>query len=136
VNIGNNFKWNRVVENLLLAHSEIKYISTDEGNQISRSQMLNTIKEGRIVPSEVTVRLIQQEMESSDSNKFLIDGFPRTEENRIAFEQLVSFLSFFHNFHERCSFSSWCLHWYSKDLVSFPINLIMISSYVKAHQVE
>jgi adenylate kinase family enzyme len=57
--------------------------------------MLNTIKEGRIVPSEVTVRLIQQEMESSDSNKFLIDGFPRTEENRIAFEQLVSFLFFF-----------------------------------------
>lgn len=60
--------------------------------------MLNTIKEGRIVPSEVTVRLIQQEMESSDSNKFLIDGFPRTEENRIAFEQLVSFLFFFTTF--------------------------------------
>ena len=56
--------------------------------------MLNTIKEGRIVPSQVTVKLIQQEMESSDSNKFLIDGFPRTEENRIAFEQFVSFLFF------------------------------------------
>jgi adenylate kinase family enzyme len=68
--------------------------------------MLNTIKEGRIVPSEVTVRLIQQEMESSDSNKFLIDGFPRTEENRIAFEQLVSFLFFFTTF--------------MKDVVSHP----------------
>jgi adenylate kinase family enzyme len=68
--------------------------------------MLNTIKEGRIVPSEVTVRLIQQEMESSDNNKFLIDGFPRTEENRIAFEQLVSFLFFFTTF--------------MKDVVSHP----------------
>ncbi|KAJ6339316.1 hypothetical protein OIU77_007305 [Salix suchowensis] len=28
-------------------------------------------------------------MESSDSNKFLIDGFPRTEENRIAFEKFT-----------------------------------------------
>ncbi|KAJ6869619.1 hypothetical protein NC651_034374 [Populus alba x Populus x berolinensis] len=80
-----------------------------DSNSEHWSQMLNTIKEGRIVPSEVTVRLIQQEMESSDSNKFLIDGFPRTEENRVAFEQL--------------------------DLVSFLINLIMISSYVKAHQI-
>lgn len=60
-----------------------------DSNSEHWSQMLNTIKEGRIVPSEVTVRLIQKEMESSDSNKFLIDGFPRTEENRIAFEQLI-----------------------------------------------
>jgi UMP-CMP kinase len=54
------------------------------------STILNTIKEGRIVPSEVTVKLIQREMESSDNHKFLIDGFPRSEENRIAFEQIVS----------------------------------------------
>lgn len=53
--------------------------------------ILNTIKEGRIVPSEVTVKLLQREMESSANHKFLIDGFPRSEENRIAFEQLVSF---------------------------------------------
>lgn len=52
--------------------------------------ILNTIKEGRIVPSEVTVKLILREMESSDNHKFLIDGFPRSEENRIAFEKIVS----------------------------------------------
>lgn len=52
--------------------------------------ILNTIKEGKIVPSEVTVSLIQKEMESSDSKKFLIDGFPRSEENRAAFERIVS----------------------------------------------
>ncbi|CAK7337068.1 unnamed protein product [Dovyalis caffra] len=59
-----------------------------ESNSEYWSQILDTIKEGRIVPSEVTVKLIQKEMESSDNCKFLIDGFPRTEENRIAFEQL------------------------------------------------
>lgn len=53
--------------------------------------ILNTIREGRIVPSDVTIKLIQKEMESSDNHKFLIDGFPRSEENRIAFERIVSF---------------------------------------------
>lgn len=53
------------------------------------SKILNTIKEGRIVPSEVTVKLLQREMESSDNHRFLIDGFPRTEENRMAFEQII-----------------------------------------------
>ena len=53
--------------------------------------ILDTIKEGKIVPSELTVKLIQKEMESSDNYKFLIDGFPRSEDNRIAFEQIVSF---------------------------------------------
>lgn len=53
--------------------------------------ILNTIKEGKIVPSQVTVRLIQKEMELSYNHKFLIDGFPRTEENRVSFEQIVSF---------------------------------------------
>lgn len=58
---------------------------------IFSTMILNTIKEGKIVPSELTIRLIQKEMESSDNYKFLIDGFPRSEENRIAFEQIVSF---------------------------------------------
>ncbi|KAK7854877.1 ump-cmp kinase [Quercus suber] len=53
------------------------------------SMILNTIKDGRIVPSEVTIKLIQKEMESSDNKKFLIDGFPRCEENRVAFEQII-----------------------------------------------
>ncbi|XP_044505969.1 UMP-CMP kinase isoform X5 [Mangifera indica] len=53
------------------------------------TMILSTIKDGKIVPSEVTVKLIQKEMESSDSHRFLIDGFPRTEENRIAFEKII-----------------------------------------------
>ncbi|WJX43541.1 hypothetical protein P8452_30622 [Trifolium repens] len=53
------------------------------------TMILDTIREGRIVPSAVTVKLILKEMESSDNHKFLIDGFPRSEENRIAFERIT-----------------------------------------------
>ncbi|MBA0718488.1 hypothetical protein Golax_006235, partial [Gossypium laxum] len=53
------------------------------------AMILNTIKEGKIVPSQVTVKLIQKEMELSDNHKFLIDGFPRTEENRVSFERII-----------------------------------------------
>lgn len=59
-------------------------------NTKNSAMILNTIREGKIVPSEVTVKLIRREMESSDNHKFLIDGFPRSEENRAAFEQIVS----------------------------------------------
>ncbi|XP_043716154.1 UMP-CMP kinase-like [Telopea speciosissima] len=58
-------------------------------NSENGAMILDTIKEGKIVPSEMTVKLIQKEIESSDNHKFLIDGFPRCEENRIAFEQII-----------------------------------------------
>lgn len=50
------------------------------------------IKEGKLVPSEVTVKLLQRAMNESGNDKFLIDGFPRNEENRVAFESVVIFL--------------------------------------------
>jgi len=49
----------------------------------------NMIKEGKIVPSEVTIRLLQQAIKDNGNDKFLIDGFPRNEENRAAFERVV-----------------------------------------------
>lgn len=52
----------------------------------------NMIKEGKIVPSEVTIKLLQKAMLESGNDKFLIDGFPRNEENRAAFEVVVSLL--------------------------------------------
>ncbi|XP_068666007.1 UMP-CMP kinase [Aristolochia californica] len=51
--------------------------------------ILDIIKEGKIVPSSITVKLIQDEIESSENSKFLIDGFPRSDENRIAFEKNI-----------------------------------------------
>lgn len=52
--------------------------------------ILELIKEGKIVPSEVTVKLIQKAITSGHNYKYLIDGFPRTEENRLAYERIVS----------------------------------------------
>ncbi|XP_017699980.2 UMP-CMP kinase 3-like isoform X2 [Phoenix dactylifera] len=49
----------------------------------------NMIKEGKIVPSEVTIKLLQKAMLESGNDKFLIDGFPRNEENRAAFENVT-----------------------------------------------
>lgn len=55
-----------------------------------RTMIQNMIKEGKIVPSEVTVKLLQRAITESDNDKFLIDGFPRNGENRAAFEAVVS----------------------------------------------
>jgi len=48
----------------------------------------NMIKEGKIVPAEVTVKLLEKAMKESDNDKFLIDhGFPRYNlDNRLCFE--------------------------------------------------
>ena len=46
------------------------------------AEMINTyIKEGKIVPAEVTVRLLKAAMDKSGTTKFLVDGFPRDIDN-------------------------------------------------------
>ncbi|KAJ8445116.1 LOW QUALITY PROTEIN: hypothetical protein Cgig2_029488 [Carnegiea gigantea] len=55
----------------------------------SRTMIQNMIKEGKIVPAEVTIKLLQKAIQESDNDKFLIDGFPRNEENRAAFESIT-----------------------------------------------
>lgn len=66
-----------------LLRAEIKSGSTN-GTMIQ-----NMIKDGEIVPSEVTIKLLQRAMLESGNDKFLIDGFPRNEENRAAFESVT-----------------------------------------------
>ena len=39
----------------------------------------NYIKEGKIVPSEITVKLLDNAMVKNGGTKFLIDGFPRNQ---------------------------------------------------------
>ncbi|KAJ7961838.1 UMP-CMP kinase [Quillaja saponaria] len=66
-----------------LLRAEIKS-GSENGTMIQ-----NMIKEGKIVPSEVTIKLLQQAIQESANDKFLIDGFPRNEENRAAFENVT-----------------------------------------------
>ncbi|KAK4476469.1 hypothetical protein RD792_015623, partial [Penstemon davidsonii] len=63
-----------------LLRAEIKS-GSENGTMIQ-----NMIKDGKIVPSEVTIKLLQRAIEENGNDKFLIDGFPRNEENRAAFE--------------------------------------------------
>lgn len=66
-----------------LLRAEIKS-GSENGTMIQ-----NMIKEGKIVPSEVTIKLLQRAMLENENTKFLIDGFPRNEENRAAFERVT-----------------------------------------------
>lgn len=48
------------------------------------------IKQGTIVPSQITIDLLKKAMQSSDSNSdFLIDGFPRNVDQGVAFENQI-----------------------------------------------
>ncbi|CAI9765113.1 unnamed protein product [Fraxinus pennsylvanica] len=66
-----------------LLRAEIKS-GSENGTMIQ-----NMIKEGKIVPSEVTIKLLQRAMQENGNDKFLIDGFPRNEENRANFESVI-----------------------------------------------
>jgi UMP-CMP kinase len=50
------------------------------------------MRNGAIVPAAVTVGLLLAAMKKGDKNKFLIDGFPRNEENNRIWHELVRVL--------------------------------------------
>lgn len=64
---------------LLRAHMKS---GSKDGNMVAEM-----IKNGQIVPSHVTVSLLEKAMKESGRDTFLIDGFPRNEENRASFEK-------------------------------------------------
>lgn len=47
------------------------------------------IREGKIVPAEITVGLLKTAMEKSGSTKFLVDGFPRDMDNLRCWESIM-----------------------------------------------
>ncbi|ORY05319.1 UMP-CMP kinase [Basidiobolus meristosporus CBS 931.73] len=49
----------------------------------------NYIKEGKIVPHEVTIALLRNAMKASGSKRFLVDGFPRAMDQALEFEKSV-----------------------------------------------
>lgn len=50
------------------------------------------IREGKSVPPGITMEILQKAMVKSGNDKFILDGFPRDEEIRKAFEAAVSLL--------------------------------------------
>jgi UMP-CMP kinase len=56
------------------------------------------IKNGEIVPMEITIALLEQAMHASKTKRFLIDGFPRALDQGFKFEETVipsSFVLYF-----------------------------------------
>jgi UMP-CMP kinase len=49
------------------------------------------IREGKIVPMEITISLLHNAMKNSNGKKFLIDGFPRAIDQAEKFEEEVWF---------------------------------------------
>ncbi|XP_077235811.1 UMP-CMP kinase-like [Tasmannia lanceolata] len=88
---GKGTQCEKIVENFGFTHLSAGDLLRKEisSNSENGAMILDTIKEGKIVPSNVTVILIKKAIESSKNYKFLIDGFPRSDENRIAFEQII-----------------------------------------------
>lgn len=51
----------------------------------------NYIKEGKLVPSELLVLLIRREFLLRNlEGKYLIDGFPRSQDNFVAWNKLMT----------------------------------------------
>ncbi|KAG5462631.1 MAG: adenylate kinase-domain-containing protein, partial [Olpidium bornovanus] len=81
----------------LAVEFELKHLSTGDllraevasGNELGR-QLEATMKEGAMVPLEITLKLLKQAMLSSGpTNGYLIDGFPRQIEQAMEFEKQV-----------------------------------------------
>jgi len=74
----------RIVDKFGYTHLSAGDLLRDERNSGSPlADMINTyIKEGKIVPAQVTVDLLRKAMAKSGNDKFLVDGFPRDLENK------------------------------------------------------
>ena len=73
----------RIVEDFGYVHlSAGDLLRAERRSGSSLGEMIEgLISQGKIVPSEVTVRLLREAMEKSGERLFLIDGFPRNQEN-------------------------------------------------------
>lgn len=84
-----------------LIHDHFKFVHLSAGDLLRAERkkegsengalIEKCIVEGSIVPSAITVALLKQAMEESgwDNGRFLIDGFPRNEENLGQWEALM-----------------------------------------------
>lgn len=81
----------KIVETFGFVHlsaGDLLRAEINSGNE-NGTMIQNMIKEGKIVPAEVTVKLLEKAMKESDNDKFLIDGFPRNLDNRLCFETVT-----------------------------------------------
>lgn len=90
---GKNTQCDRIIDRYSLIHFSAGDLLREEVNRLLNSKVKNKtengnfinniIKEGKIVPVKITCKLIENAMSNYDKEKniFIIDGFPRNEEN-------------------------------------------------------
>merc|ERR1712166_527787 len=82
----------KIAEDYGFVHMSAGDLLRDEIQQGTKdgSMIAQMIREGKIVPHEITIRLLQKALHHSpDKHKFLIDGFPRALGQAQAFEEMV-----------------------------------------------
>lgn len=81
----------KLVSDFGFVHLSAGDLLREEVNSGSKNgDMIATmIKNGEIVPSVVTVNLLKTAIEKSGKDRFLVDGFPRNEENNSSWEDNV-----------------------------------------------
>ncbi|XP_059275768.1 UMP-CMP kinase 3-like isoform X2 [Lycium ferocissimum] len=91
---GKGTQCKRIAQQFGYTHLSVGELLRQEINSGSKtgSMIQKIMKEGKLVPADVTVRLLQQAMQEMDSDKFLIDGFPRNEENTKMEPEFVLYL--------------------------------------------
>ncbi|KAK6098306.1 bifunctional uridylate/adenylate kinase [Batrachochytrium dendrobatidis] len=82
----------KLVKEFGYVHLSAGDILRDERNRQDSpyGELINRyIKEGQIVPMEITIALLHAAMKQSGSKRFLIDGFPRKMDQALKFEEMV-----------------------------------------------
>ncbi|KAJ8953544.1 hypothetical protein NQ318_002964 [Aromia moschata] len=81
---GKGTQCQRIVQNYGYVHLSAGDLLREERNNPGSKYgelIENYIREGKIVPVEITCSLLEAAMDASGKEKFLIDGFPRNQNN-------------------------------------------------------
>eukprot|EP01018_Ginkgo_biloba_P020096 Gb_09605 [translate_table: standard] len=90
---GKGTQCQQIVDEYGFVHFSVGQMLRDEVNQNSEigNQAKIAMEEGKLVPVEITLKMIQNAMDVSQNKRFLIDGCPRAVAHAKAFEEKVQF---------------------------------------------
>ena len=75
---------------LLRDFVKVKEINLSDSNKQADLRMLKQfMKEGKIVPAEITVKLLMDSINQSKFERILIDGFPRNTSNYLCWQKMM-----------------------------------------------
>lgn len=90
---GKGTQCQKIVQNFGYVHLSAGDLLREERNRAGSQfgELIETyIREGKIVPVEITCSLLENAMKSCGTDKFLIDGFPRNQNNLEGWNKALS----------------------------------------------